>query len=82
MFVSRRRVCLETRGKPELTLSGLLVRLRLYYFVPNDCFFRLNSLFWFGRGSFLVLPAAGRAGGRRGQYGASLGSARAPWHML
>ena len=31
VFVARRRVCLETRGNHEWTLSGLLVWFRLYY---------------------------------------------------
>ena len=50
----------------------------IYYFVPNGRFFRNSSLFSFGRGSFLVLPVAAPAGGRRGQYGASVGPGRAP----
>ena len=52
------------------------------YFVQNRCFFRNSLPFSFGRGSFLVLPAAGPGGGRRGQYGASVGSGRAPWPIL
>ena len=31
VFVARRRVCLETRGKHEWALPGLLVWFRLYY---------------------------------------------------
>ena len=31
VFVARRCVCLETRGKHEWALSGLLVWFRLYY---------------------------------------------------
>ena len=45
-------------------------------------FFRNDSLFSLGCGSFLVIPAAGPAGGRRGQYGAGVGPNRAPWHMF
>ena len=31
VFVARRRVCIETRGKHEWALSGLLMWFRLYY---------------------------------------------------
>ena len=44
-------------------------------------FFRNSSLFSFGRGSFLVRPAAGPAGGRHAKCGTSIGSGRAPWPM-
>ena len=62
-----------------LSYSGT-INISLYQI--NGLFFRNGSLFSFGHGSFIVLSAAGPAGGRRGQHGASVGSGRAPWPML